>query len=57
MIIEIIGVLIGILLIGAGIYYLTKETNDAESRKIYSITIVVGVIIILVTLLKAFVLG
>ena len=57
MIIEIIGVLIGILLIGAGIYYLTKETNDAESRKIYSITIVVGVIIILITLLKAFVLG
>ena len=57
MIIEIIAVLIGILLIGAGIYYFTQGTNDAESRKIYSITIVIGVIIILVTLLKTFVLG
>ncbi len=57
MIIEIIAIVIGILLIGAGIYYYTKEKDDAESRKIYSIVIVIGAIITAATLLKMFVLG
>lgn len=57
MIVEIIAIVIGILLIGAGIYYYSKEKDDAESRKIYSIVIVIGVIITAATLLKIFVLG
>ena len=37
MVIGIIGIIIGLLILGAGIYYLIKEKNDAESKKIYSI--------------------
>ena len=32
--ITIIGLIIGILLFGAGVYYLQQNKNDAESRKI-----------------------
>ena len=31
---KIIGLLIGLLIFGAGIYYLIKEKNDPSSRKI-----------------------
>lgn len=34
---KIIGLLIGLLIFGAGIYYLIKEKNDPSSRKIGSI--------------------
>ncbi len=39
MIVAIIALIIGILVAGAGIYYVTKEKEDAESRKIYTISI------------------
>ncbi len=42
MIIKIIGLVIGILILGAGIYYLIKEKNDPESKKIYTIVSVIG---------------
>ena len=31
---KIIGLVIGILVLAAGVYYLGKEKNDPESRKI-----------------------
>ena len=34
MIVKIIGLIIGLLVLGAGIRYLVKEKQDAESRKI-----------------------
>ncbi len=40
--ITVIGLIIGILVFGAGVYYLTQNKNDAESRKIYGITAAVG---------------
>lgn len=43
--IKIIGLLIGLLIFGFGIYYLIKEKNDKESRKIYTVTTVVGAVI------------
>ena len=43
--ITIVGLIIGILLFGAGIYYLNQNKNDAESRKIYGITTAVGAVI------------
>ncbi len=52
MIFELIGLAIGIMILGAGIYYLVKEKNDQESRKIYSITSAVGAIIILILIVK-----
>ena len=45
MAIKIIGIIIGILVLGAGIYYLVKEKHDPESKKIYSIVSVIGGVI------------
>ncbi|MCI5656021.1 hypothetical protein [Candidatus Pseudoruminococcus sp.] len=51
MILKIIGLIIGALISGAGIYYLIKEKNDSESKKIYGITTLVGIIIVIVMIL------
>ena len=45
MAVKIIGLIIGILIFGVGIYYLVKEKQDPESKKIYTIVSVAGVII------------
>ena len=45
MAVKIIGLIIGILVLGAGIYYLVKEKHDPESKKIYTIVSVVGGVI------------
>ena len=45
LIIKIIGLIIGILILGAGIYYLAKEKDDPESKKIYTIVSAVGGVI------------
>ena len=45
MTIKIIGIIIGILIFGGGIYYLSKEKNDAESKKIYMAISIIGIII------------
>lgn len=55
MMIKVIAVIIGVLLIIAGTYYIVKEKNDPESRKIYSIVIVVGAVLAIGGLLKLFV--
>lgn len=57
MIVEVIAVLIGILLVCAGIYYLIKEKHDVESRKIYTITLLSGIIIVIGALVKIFLIG
>ena len=51
MIIEIIGLIIGLLVLGAGLFYLNKEKNDPESRKIYTIISIIGGVIALVCIL------
>lgn len=45
MVIGIVGIVIGLLVMGAGIYYLVKEKNDAESKKIYGIASCVGAVV------------
>ena len=45
MVIGIIGIIIGLLVIGAGLYYLVKEKHDPESKKIYSIVSVIGAVV------------
>ena len=45
MAIKIIGLIIGVLVLIAGIYYQAKEKHDPESRKIYTIFSVVGAVI------------
>ena len=46
MIVNIIGTVIGALVLGAGLYYFAKEKNDRESRKIYGIISVCGVLFV-----------
>ena len=41
MIVKIIGLIIGLLVLGAGICYLVKEKQDPESRKIYTVVSVI----------------
>ena len=45
MTVKIIGLIIGVLVLGAGIYYLIREKQDPESKKIYTITSILGGII------------
>lgn len=41
----IIGILIGVLVLGTGIYFLHQEKHDSEFRKIYTIVSVVGALL------------
>ena len=50
MVIGIIGIIIGLLVLGAGIYYLIKEKGDKESKKIYGITSGVGVLVTVISI-------
>ena len=52
MTVSIIGIIIGAAVLGAGIYYLVNEKNDAESKKIYSVVSVLGALLTLVMLLR-----
>ena len=49
-----IGLIIGILIFCAAIYYFVKEKEDMESRKIYVIASVVGLLIAVAILVKIF---
>ena len=51
MVIKIIGLIIGVLILFAGIYYLVKEKNDSESKKIYTIISIIGGLIAVVCVL------
>lgn len=51
MVIKIIGLIVGLLILFAGIYYLVKEKNDKESRNIYSVISVIGALISIVCIL------
>ncbi len=48
MFLKLIGLIIGILVLGAGIYYLVKEKADPESRKIYTTVSIIGGLIAIV---------
>lgn len=57
MIISIGALVIGILLLAAGIYYLCKEKKDPESKKIYAITAAIGAAITIGIVIKIAALG
>lgn len=50
-IVKIIGCIIGVLLLVAGLYYLKQNKEDAESKKIYGVVCILGVIVAAVCLL------
>ena len=51
MAVKIIGIVIGVLVAAAGIYYYGKEKNDPESRKIYTVIGAVGGVVAIVSAL------
>lgn len=53
MIFNIIGLVIGLAVLIAGVFYLVKEKNDKESVKIYGIISAVGAVIFIVMLIKS----
>ncbi len=50
MAVRIIGTIIGVLILIAGLYYLKTEKNDSESKKIYTIVSVIGGVVFAVML-------
>ena len=44
----VICAVIGMLICLAGLYYLNQNKNDAESRKIYGITALIGAVVAIV---------
>ena len=54
MAIKLIGLIIGLLVLGAGLYYLAKEKHDPESKKIYAVVSLIGGIITAVCALLLF---
>lgn len=55
MAVKIIGLVIGILILGAGVYYLAKEKQDPESKKIYTVVSAVGAAVAAVSAVLLFV--
>ena len=45
MIVKICALVIGLMVFGAGVYYLQQSKDNAESRKIYQITAAIGAVI------------
>lgn len=45
MVLGMIAIIIGVMVLGVGIYYLAKEKNDPESKKIYTIASVIGALV------------
>ncbi len=48
----VIILIIGIMILAAGLYYRSKEGHDAESAKIYTTIAVIGVVITAAAVLK-----
>ncbi len=42
MAVKIIGLIVGVLVLGTGIYYLAKEKHDPESKKNYAVVSAAG---------------
>ena len=51
MAVKIIGLIIGVLVLGMGLYYRAKEKYDLESKKIYTVVSVIGAAVAVVCLL------
>ncbi len=56
MIITAAMLLIGVSVLLGGVYYLVKERNDKESKNIYTITIIAGIILIAIGCIRLFIL-
>lgn len=48
----VIGLIIGLMILGAGLYYWSKEKDNRESRKIYGIASLIGAVIAAAALIR-----
>lgn len=55
MIITIALLIIGIMVLAGGLYYLIKEKHDKESRGIYTVTTVISAVIVIGAVIKIFI--
>lgn len=53
----VLGLLIGIMLFGAGLYYRAKDKSDPESCKIYAVTALIGAAIVIGVIIKILTVG
>ena len=51
LLVPVSGIIIGLLVLAAGIYFLVKEKADPESKKIYTIVTLIGAVITAAALL------
>lgn len=56
-VVTVVGLVIGAMILGAGLYFLSKSKGDQESRKIYGITSLVGAAIVIGLIIKVLVAG
>ncbi len=54
MVINTIGLIVGILILIGGLYYLIKEKNDPESKKIYGTAAAAGAIVAVIFVVRLF---
>lgn len=52
---NVIGLIIGILVLIGGLFYLIKEKEDMESRKIYLVVTLIGAVITIVCAIRMFI--
>lgn len=52
MLFNVVGLMIGIMILLGGIYYLVKDGKDEESKKIYGMTVIIGAMITVVMIIK-----
>ena len=45
----ILCLIVGLLVFGAGLYYLSQSKDNAESRKIYGVTTAVGAVVAVIS--------
>ena len=50
-------IVLGAIILAGGMYYLVKGRADAEERRIYLVTALVGAVILAAAVIKAFVWG
>ena len=54
MLFNVVGLIVGVVILIAGIINLVKEKDDAESRKIYGIISLVGIVITVFMIVRLF---
>lgn len=55
--VTVVGLVIGVMILCGGLYFLTKNRADAESKRVYGTISAVGAVIVLGLVIKVLVAG